>query len=297
MKTMAKRLSIIKEARAAQPRAKKSLGLKPPTWSAVRPARRKAARLGQNFLKHPQIAERIVQVAGVQKTDTVLEVGPGRGILTRALLAVGARVVAVEADGALVEELRETFAPEITARALELVHGDIRAFDETKLPREYKVVANIPYYLTGELMRQLLESARQPASITFLVQKEVAERIARAKKESLLSLSVKAFGTPKYEFTVPRGAFTPAPNVDSAVLTIRDISRAGFAGAREESRFFELIHAGFAHKRKVLRSNLEAAGYPRALVAEALSRADLAPDIRAEDLILPDWLHLVRALR
>ncbi len=272
MKTMAKRLSTInKEARAAAPRphAKKSLG--------------------QNFLKHPQIAARMVHVAGVKEGDVVLEVGPGHGILTRALLATGTRVVAVEADGALVEELRETFAPEIESGKLQLVHGDIRVFDLSTLPQNYRAVANIPYYLTGELVRQLLESPRQPASITFLVQKEVAERIARAKKESLLSLSVKAFGTPKYEFTVPKGAFSPVPKVDSAVLTIRGISRAGFAGAREESRFFELIRAGFAHKRKLLAGNLAGLIPPAALMATGIPEK-----ARAEDLMLADWLALAR---
>lgn len=256
----------------------------------------RSARLGQNFLMHPRIAERIADVAGLSPDATVLEIGPGKGILTRALLARAKRVIAVEADAELVSQLHSTFQKEIADGRLELVHADIRKFDfEMRLNLSYSlkqgaydVVANIPYYLTGELFRLLLESEHQPASITFLVQKEVAERIARSKKESILSLSVKAYSEPKYEFTVKRGAFTPAPKVDSAVLSIRDISRKNFESRAEEKRFFKILHAGFAHKRKFLRSNLKDAGASPALLASIPEKA------RAEDIILDAWLSLCK---
>lgn len=234
---------------------------------------------------HPRIAERIVAAAGISEGETVLEVGPGRGILTRALLGRGARVVAVEADDALAEGLRRDLAPEIADERLALVVGDIRSFGLAAMPRGYKVVANIPYYITGELFRLFLTAENQPASVTLLVQKEVAERVARAKKESILSLSVAAYGAPAYEFTVPRGAFNPPPAVDSAVLSIRGISRARFASAAEEERFFALLHAGFAHKRKRLAKNLAEAGFAGA--------AALVGEVRAEDLALDDWLVLL----
>ncbi len=256
--------------------------------------------LGQNFLMHARTAARIADVAQLFEADTVLEIGPGTGRLTRELLARARHVVAIEADGTLVEGLKETFAEEIAGGRLALIHADIREWlssPNALLPTPYRLVANIPYYITGELLRRFLEAASQPSSITFLVQKEVAERIApRLKsgqtrgKESILSLSVKAYGTPKYEFTVPRGAFVPAPKVDSAVLTIRDISRRRFASPREESRFFELIRAGFAHKRKLLSGNL--AG----LVSPASFReAGIEEKARAEDLSLEDWLALAAA--
>jgi 16S rRNA (adenine1518-N6/adenine1519-N6)-dimethyltransferase len=235
---------------------------------------------------HARIAERIAKTAALARGERVLEVGPGSGILTRALLAEGARVIAVEADRALYETLGEKFAGEIAAGKLLLIQGDIRNFDPAAIAGAYAIVANIPYYLTGDIIRRFLESAHQPRSMTLLVQKEVAERIVRAKKESLLSLSVKAFGTPAYEFTVPRGAFRPAPKVDSAVLSIRDVSRARFGSAKEEAAFFRLIHAGFAHKRKRLAKNLAEAGLPAAGVPE---------NARAEDLALTDWLVLARA--
>jgi 16S rRNA (adenine1518-N6/adenine1519-N6)-dimethyltransferase len=244
--------------------------------------------LGQNFLMHARIAERIADAAALTRKDVVLEVGPGTGMLTRPLLARAGKVIAVEADAELAQGLRATFAAEIAQGSLELITGDIREFPLETLPEGYKVAANIPYYLTGELIRRLLTAERQPASMTLLVQKEVAERVAREKKGSLLALSVKAYGIPKYEFTVPRGAFRPAPNVDSAVLAIRGISRANFASTEEEARFFELLRAGFAHKRKFLAKNLTEAG-----IAAELSD----PKARAEDLALSDWLALAKCAR
>ncbi len=240
--------------------------------------------LGQNFLMHARIAERIAKVANIEG-ETVLEVGPGTGVLTRELLKFAEKVVAIEADRELLGQLQADFANEIAAGRLELVSGDVRTFDVEALPASYALVANIPYYLTGEIFRKFLEAEEQPSSMTLLVQKEVAERIARSKKESILSLSVKAYGTPKYEFTVPRGAFRPAPKVDSAVVSIRDISRRNFSTEKEEERFFALLHAGFAHKRKLLRKNFAEAGF----VAEAA----LVPErARAEDLSLRQWLVL-----
>lgn len=248
--------------------------------------------LGQHFLMHRAIAARIVGASGVGMGDTVLEVGPGTGILTQELLRVvgeKGRVVAVEADADLVDALTTERAYELASGRLVLVHDDIRTFDLSVLPSSYAVVANIPYYLTGELFRFFLTAEHQPNSMTFLVQKEVAERIAREKKESILSLSVKAYGTPTYLFTVPRGAFRPAPAVDSAVLHIADISRKNFASKDEETRFFSLVRAGFAHKRKLLRNNLAA------LVPEAtLSAAEVSENARAEDLSCSAWLNLTR---
>ncbi|MCX6786380.1 MAG: 16S rRNA (adenine(1518)-N(6)/adenine(1519)-N(6))-dimethyltransferase RsmA [Candidatus Kaiserbacteria bacterium] len=239
--------------------------------------------LGQNFLMHAHIAKRIADTAKIASGATVLEIGPGTGMLTRPLLQRAGKVIAIEADKELFEKLQIDFANEIASGRLELIHGDIRTFDISTFPKCYTLVANIPYYLTGEIFRMFLESENQPSAMTLLVQKEVAERIARDKKESILSLSVKAYGTPKYEFTVPRGAFKPAPKVDSAVLTIRDISRMNFYSQESEQQFFKLIHAGFAHKRKFVRSNLEDAGLPCGNIPEKA---------RAEDVPLSDWLTL-----
>ncbi len=256
----------------------------------MKPMEKKSSKpkksLGQNFLMHARIAERIALIASITDDTAVFEIGPGTGMLTRELLKLAKKVIALEADGELFEKLQTDFKHEIASGRLELTHGDIRTFDITVLPRGYALVANIPYYLTGEIFRMFLATSNQPSAMTLLVQREVAIRIARAKKESILSLSVKAYGTPKLEFSVPRGAFRPAPNVDSAVLTIRDISRNNFATKAEEEKFFALIHAGFAHKRKFVRKNLTQAGLPAGNIDEKE---------RAEDVSLSVWLAIMES--
>lgn len=252
---------------------------------ARRPAPRPKKSLGQNFLMHARIAERIARAARLSPDSVVFEIGPGTGMLTRELLRIAGKVIALEADGELFERLQGELAGEIASGRLELAHGDIRAFNIANLPKDYALVANIPYYLTGEIFRMFLESENQPSAMTLLVQKEVAERITHKNKESILSLSVKAYGEPKREFVVPRGAFIPAPKVDSAVLTVRDISRKNFASRAEEERFFAILHAAFAHKRKLARKNLAEAGFPA---------GDIPEKARAEDVPLSVWLSLAR---
>ncbi len=239
--------------------------------------------LGQNFLMHARIAERIAMIADLTGDSVVFEIGPGTGMLTRELLKLAGKLIALEADYELFVKLQSDFASEIAAGRLTILSGDIRTFDISSLPNGYALVANIPYYLTGEIFRMFLSADNQPSSMTLLVQKEVAERIARSKKESILSLSVKAYGTPKVEFTVPRGAFNPAPKVDSAVLSIRNISRKNFSTPDKEKRFFTLLHAGFAHKRKFVRKNLLEASLPS---------GDIPEKARAEDVPLEKWLAL-----
>ncbi|MDP2655020.1 MAG: 16S rRNA (adenine(1518)-N(6)/adenine(1519)-N(6))-dimethyltransferase RsmA [bacterium] len=245
--------------------------------------------LGQNFLMHARIAERIALVADIKPDDVVLEIGPGTGILTRELLKKAGKVIAVETDKELFERLKIDFANETEKGKLELIHDDIRKYPlNTAIAGNsgYKVVANIPYYLTGEIFRMFLEVDNQPSAMTLLVQKEVADRVvARDGKESILSLSVKAYGAPKREFLVPRGAFKPAPNVDSAVLSIRDISRKNFASRKKEQLFFALLHAGFAHKRKFVRNNLLEARLPS---------GDISDKARAEDVPLSVWLSITK---
>jgi 16S rRNA (adenine1518-N6/adenine1519-N6)-dimethyltransferase len=251
--------------------------------------------LGQNFLMHARIAERIADAAMLTKDATVLEIGPGTGKLTRALLARAKKVVAVEADHELIPVLSETFADEVREGRLELIEADIRSFDPSSLKGPYALVANIPYYITGEIIRTFLSATHKPTSMTLLVQKEVAERVARSKKESLLSLSVKAYGVPKYQFTVPRGAFMPAPNVDSAVLSIFDIHADAFPSKAAEEGFFSILHAGFAHKRKLLLRNLEEVATPER-IRSAFASATLPEKARSEDLSLSDWQKLAQEL-
>jgi 16S rRNA (adenine1518-N6/adenine1519-N6)-dimethyltransferase len=250
--------------------------------------------LGQNFLIHKAICERIVIASGVKENDIVLEIGPGRGILTRALLKQVKKVIAVETDPDLIPLLEEAFSFEIESGRLLLIHSDIRNLDASVLPSEFHLVANIPYYITGEIIRGFLSAPHKPRSMTLLVQKEVAKRITSKGKESLLSLSVKLYGVPKYCFTVSRGAFSPAPSVDSAVLSIQNISQSGYT-TEQEAAFFELLHTGFGQKRKMLANNLEAL-YSQERIDDAFTTAKLNKKIRSEDMSLVQWKLLFEHL-
>jgi 16S rRNA (adenine1518-N6/adenine1519-N6)-dimethyltransferase len=265
--------------------------------------------LGQHFLNSPHVLEQIISAAHIQKGETVLEIGPGTGILTKALLQTGANVIAVEKDDRAYKLLQEIFSGEIVDGRLQLISGDVldeKSFDLRHLPA-YALVANIPYYITGAILEKFLEYEPRPSRMVLLVQKEVAERIiARPPdkkdhgKESVLSISVKAFGKPKIIATVPRGAFTPAPNVDSAILAIGDISDELFGTKGNNTDdiriFFEIIHAGFAHKRKFLKRNLEYV-IPAEKLAIIWQKADFNEKVRAEDLAPADWFTIHRMYR
>jgi 16S rRNA (adenine1518-N6/adenine1519-N6)-dimethyltransferase len=249
--------------------------------------------LGQNFLTSPVVPKWMCDAGAVTAGDTVVEIGPGTGVLTRELLARGTRVIAIETDRRMISILEETFTEEIAKKSLTLVHGDVRTFDLTRiLPNKpYKIVANIPYYLSGYLLRISLETTPPPTTLVFLMQKEVVERIARAKKSSLASLSVAVFGTPKYIRTVSRGHFSPSPKVDSAILTITNISHQALPTGEERERFFTLLHAGFGSKRKQLAGNLQSL-VPKQKVVDFLTEQSLPTTIRAEDLDIKTWLAL-----
>ncbi|HYC34527.1 MAG TPA: 16S rRNA (adenine(1518)-N(6)/adenine(1519)-N(6))-dimethyltransferase RsmA [Candidatus Paceibacterota bacterium] len=254
--------------------------------------------LGQNFLKSKVIVERIAASAGVVETDNVLEIGPGKGILTEALLKKAGKVFVVEKDPELIPSLCDKFKEELKNKKLVLIEGDILETDMQKLIKgPYKVVANIPYYITGEIMRAFLSSNHKPESMTLLVQKEVAKRIvANDKKESILSLSVKIFGEPRITEIVKRTMFTPAPNVDSAVIHISNISNQKLKGAGiEESRFFEIVKVGFAQKRKQLLGNLKSRNKGN-LLEKFLSENNLPLTIRAEDIPVETWIKIVKIL-
>jgi 16S rRNA (adenine1518-N6/adenine1519-N6)-dimethyltransferase len=256
--------------------------------------------LGQNFLTSIPARIEIVKAGNVEKTDRILEIGPGRGFLTEEILKTGANVIAVEKDRNLIELLKQKFNTEITKGQLTLINEDILEFDPSVhhlSPGTYKLVANIPYYITGAIIRKFLSDAPSPATMVLLLQKEVAERIvARDGKESILSLSVKAYGDPKIPYRVKRGSFNPIPNVDSAVLLIENIRRTNFTSKKQEEIYFELVKAGFAHKRKLLISNLREIFSSVDLVS-LFKDLEINDKVRAEDLSLANWLSLSREIK
>lgn len=252
-------------------------------------------KLGQHFLTRQEIAGWITDAAEITSNDVVLEIGPGHGILTKELLKRAEKVVAVEKDTTLMAELKNTFEKEVKNGSLVLLNTDIRSFDPATcalLPMTYQVVANIPYYITGEIIRKFLTSSAQPSSMTLLVQKEVAERIvARDGKESLLSLSVKVYGTPRLVKTVKAGSFSPPPKVDSAILAISNISRSHFTTKNQERVFFDILHTAFRSKRKRINSTLGGTiGY------ETLNACGIRPNARPENISLTQWLLLKQHL-
>jgi 16S rRNA (adenine1518-N6/adenine1519-N6)-dimethyltransferase len=254
--------------------------------------------LGQNFLNSDYVPKKLCDAGEVSAGDVVLEIGPGTGALTKELLARGAIVTAFEADARAISILEETFTEQIYTQQLLLHHIDARQFDLDDYGLTdggFKVIANIPYYLSGLLLRTILESSVQPHTLVFLMQKELVERIARSKKESLLSLSVKAFGEPTYVATIKRGHFTPPPKVDSAILKVANINRDHFT-TFSSATFFTLLQLGFSSKRKQLAGNLRRQ-FEIDHILEAFSVVGLDEKIRAEDVSLSQWLALVTELQ
>lgn len=265
--------------------------------------------LGQHFLRSEKALSSIIRAGKIKKGDTILEIGPGMGALTEKLLATGGRIIAVEKDDNLYELLKDKFQKEISSGQLKLVHDDILNFEPKSYNlevRTYKLVANIPYNITGAILKKFLETGNQPEKMVLLVQKEVAERIiAKNRKESILSISVKAYGKPKYVEIVKAGSFVPAPKVDSAIIAIENISKDFFINMAKnkhlevelpsERGFFEILKAGFKSKRKKLSSNLSTI-FTKEKVREAFLRLNLDDNLRAEDVEIKIWKTLTRHL-
>src|SRR3990167_11478329 len=256
----------------------------------------KKKTLGQHFLHSKSYLNAVADAAHIKEGEVVVEIGPGEGALTEVLLERGAKVVAIEKDSRLIPLLREKFKHFDISR-FQVVEGDALEFDCSKLEAQsYKLIGNIPYYITGALFKKFLTAKHQPSTLVFLIQKEVAQRItgnpstsSGSPKESILSLSVKAYGTPKYIKTVPAGAFSPPPKVDSAILAVENISRKNFVNAAHEEKFFALVRKGFAQKRKFLSSNLGPSH------SNILQNVGVNPKARAEDVPLEQWLALSKA--
>lgn len=245
---------------------------------------------GQNFLVDKDALNAIVASADLAQTDTVLEIGPGLGVLTDELVQYAGRVVAVEADA----ELAELLERRATAN-LSVIATDALQYDLGQLSRGYKVVANLPYYITSLLLRFLLEANNKPTSITVLVQKEVAERIiAKPGQMSVLACSVQYYGKASLVRVVPAASFYPSPKVDSAILHIDIDAQPAFEA--DTKQLFRLIKAGFGEKRKMLRNALAGGlAVSTGQAEQMIATAGLKETVRAQELSLDQWEHLYRA--
>lgn len=256
--------------------------------------------LGQNFLKSESALRMMISSGEINSDDVVLEIGPGKGALTNKLLLEAKKIIAIEKDRELFEFLKEKYIVEIKNKKLILLNEDILDFDSKKFglaDKKYKIIANIPYNITGAILKKFLSCDKQPEKMVLLVQKEVAERIvARDNKESILSISVKAYGQPKYVMKVHKRFFSPSPKVDSAIIEVNNISRNNFKTKKAEDKFFEIVKAGFAHKRKVLCRNLESSQVGHGKVGEVFEKIGINQKSRAENLKIEKWLLLSRHL-
>jgi len=246
--------------------------------------------LGQHWLHDEATLNYICDTADLNPGETVLEIGPGTGTLTKKLLERGAKVLAIEKDEKLAADLDKY-------TNLRVVTSDILTFDLGQLPIGYKVVANIPYYLTSNLLRVLSESSNPPAMMVLLVQKEVAARIAAEPGQmSLLAISVQLYYEPELGKTVPAELFDPPPKVDSQVVILRRHAQPLFKDL-DSQKFFQLVRAGFSERRKKLRSSLAGGlGMSKEEANELLKRAGVNPDARAQELSLDQWHDLYRQL-
>ncbi len=252
-------------------------------------------RLGQHFLVDETVLQRIVSTAEITPTDTILEIGPGLGILTREMAGRAGRVIAVELDNRLAAILKQALAP---LTNVTVINDDILHLDPATLladPTAYKVVANLPYYITSPVLRHLLEASARPEAMILMVQKEVARTIAAAPgHRSLLSISVQYYGNPQIIDIVPAESFHPAPKVDSAILRI-DVYPRPAVTVSDEKGFFDLVRGGFTASRKQIANSLaQGLSLDKSAVVALLDRADIQPQRRAETLTLEEWAELWR---
>lgn len=244
--------------------------------------------IGQHFLIDERVLEKIIETADIGKKDLILEIGPGLGILTKELCRQAGEVIAVELDEAMIPVVKTSCLKD---NNLKIVQKNALEF-ETDTLGEYKVVSNLPYYITSPLIRKMLESNNQPREMVLLVQKEVAERIcAKPSRMSILAISVQFYGDPSLVAVVKKEAFYPTPKIDSAILKIRVYNRPLFEV--DKKIFFRLVKAGFGEKRKQLINSFSGGlSLSKEETLKIFNQAELNPEYRAESLSMTDWYKL-----
>jgi len=252
-------------------------------------------KLGQVFLKDKNIVEKIIKATDIRSKDQILEIGPGKGVLTEAILKTKANIIAVEKDSELVKFLGDFFKDR---RDLKIIHADIRDFLKNTryriLNTQYKVLGNIPYYLTSRLLRLLLEHPIKPKLIVLMVQKEVAERIiAQPPKMNLLAVSVQFYAKPKIIYYVPRTAFWPKPKIDSAIIKILPMDTKENTNEIQKENFFKVVKSGFKQPRKLLINNLSKnLNVEKDFIQKILLQLNIRLKARAQDIPMKKWISL-----
>jgi 16S rRNA (adenine1518-N6/adenine1519-N6)-dimethyltransferase len=250
--------------------------------------------LGQHWLRDRDTLAHIADCAELDENDVVLEIGPGLGTLTSELLRRCKKVIAVEFDAELARKLPAQFP----GKNLEVIQSDILSFDLSTLPKNYKVVANVPYYITSKIVQLLMTAENKPSIAVLLVQKEVAERLAAEPGDmSILAVSAQLFADVSLGGVVPAALFTPPPKVDSEVVILKTRDQPFLTDIAEKD-FFRAVKAGFSAKRKMLRSSLSGGLSVSKDQAEAyLNAANINPNARAESLSLNEWADLARVVK
>jgi 16S rRNA (adenine1518-N6/adenine1519-N6)-dimethyltransferase len=254
--------------------------------------------LGQHFLANPRILDKIVAAAEISKEDAILEVGPGTGNLTEKLAEKAKKIIAIEKDERLIEGLREKFKN----KNAEIVESDVlklkieTLIENLKLKIEnYKIVGNIPYYITSNFLRTVFEKWPKPKLIVLTIQKEVAQRImAKPPKMNILALSVQFFSKPEIISYISKENFRPIPKVDSAIIKLN--LKSEIRNPKEIEKFFKIVKTGFSQKRKFLISNLEKLNFDKNKLADILKRNKIDLKSRAQDLHIDDWIKLTEHL-
>ena len=277
-----------REARPYRPRELREAGVSP------------SKALGQHFLTDYGYVSRIVAAADLSPQDTVVEIGPGLGVLTERLAGIAGRVIAVELDTELATRLRERAPGNVTvveADALTVEPEHLLEAAGLAPDTPYALVGNLPYNVGTAIVRRFLEAARQPTRLVVMLQKEVAEAMTKPAGElGLLGVSVQVYARARKLFNVPPRAFYPPPRVTSAVIRL-DVHHEALVAPEERERFFRVVRAGFSAPRKQLRNTLaQGLGLPPAAVAAAIEAEDLQPGLRPQQLRVEDWLRLSRRL-
>jgi len=254
-------------------------------------------KLGQNFLINQQIIDEIIEKSEITKEDVVLEIGPGLGSLTKALLKNAKKVIAVELDENMISILKNRFGEE----NLEIIHEDILKIDLNDIIKTYgkiKVVANLPYYITTPIVMKLLEEEYAIESITVMVQKEVGERLAAKagdRELGAVTIGVNYYSYTKIVIDVPKENFLPAPEVDSCVIRLNILEEPPVK-LKDKKGFFRLVKAAFSQRRKTIHNSLASGGFSKEEVKIVLEQLQIDPKLRAEDLSIQDFANIANAL-